>query len=88
MQTVTISPRFCETDALGHINNTAFGAWFETGRINYLTSLQQDIVGFKPQWVLATVQMDFRDETFFGHDVSVEVFPVKIGTHRLKWPVA
>jgi len=27
-----IKPRFCETDALGHINNTSVPMWFEQGR--------------------------------------------------------
>ncbi|MCJ8299448.1 MAG: hypothetical protein MJK13_11020 [Pseudomonadales bacterium] len=32
MFTNTISPRFLETDALGHINNTVLPMWFEASR--------------------------------------------------------
>ncbi|MEM9398560.1 MAG: acyl-CoA thioesterase, partial [Pseudomonadota bacterium] len=29
----TLSPRFYETDALGHINNVTIAAWFEVARM-------------------------------------------------------
>ncbi|NCU33617.1 MAG: acyl-CoA thioesterase, partial [Candidatus Moranbacteria bacterium] len=29
MLTKEITPRFSETDALGHINNNTYGVWFE-----------------------------------------------------------
>ena len=32
MFTTEIHPRFCETDALGHINNTVFAVWCEAAR--------------------------------------------------------
>ena len=32
MLSCTMEPRFCETDALGHINNTVVPMWFETAR--------------------------------------------------------
>ena len=28
----TITPRFCDTDALGHISNTTLPVWFEGAR--------------------------------------------------------
>ena len=79
MKSVTITPRFCETDALGHINNTAFAPWFEAGRIAYLGAMQKEVGGEMPTWVIVSVQMDFGEETFFGEDVIVEVFPTAIG---------
>ena len=32
MLATSISPRFLETDALGHINNTVLPMWFEAAR--------------------------------------------------------
>ncbi len=32
MFTATFSPRFYETDAFGHVNNTVVTGWFETAR--------------------------------------------------------
>jgi acyl-CoA thioester hydrolase len=29
---MTVTPRFYETDALGHINNTVMAGWFEAAR--------------------------------------------------------
>lgn len=79
MISMSISPRFCETDALGHINNTAFGPWFEAGRIAYLGAVQRELGGQHPTWVVVSIQMDFGDETFFGRDVQLEVYPTAVG---------
>lgn len=32
MFTLSLTPRFYETDAFGHINNTVITGWFETAR--------------------------------------------------------
>jgi acyl-CoA thioester hydrolase len=41
MFSVNITPRFYETDAFGHINNTVIAGWFEAGRAPIL----------HPQWI-------------------------------------
>ena len=70
---ITISPRFYETDALGHINNASIAAWMEVVRMQYIESL----VGADPiqaqHWILASLQIDFVAETFFGADVAAAV---------------
>jgi acyl-CoA thioester hydrolase len=34
-----VRPRFCETDALGHVSNTTYAAYWELGRLRYLEAL-------------------------------------------------
>ena len=80
---VTISPRFYETDALGHINNASIAAWFEVVRIRFLESVgQEDLIGAK-DWVLASMQIDFVAETFYGTDVIASITETKIGNTSL-----
>lgn len=80
---VTITPRFYETDALGHINNASIAAWFEVVRIRYLESVgQEDLIGAK-DWVLASMQIDFVAETFYGTDVIASITETKIGNTSL-----
>jgi len=62
MSKITISPRFCETDANGHINNVAFAAWFETGRLSYLESLDEKSSSSNSVWLLASVSMSELDQ--------------------------
>ena len=80
---VTISPRFYETDALGHINNASIAAWFEVARITFMESLGDAGAGSTMSWVLASVQIDFIAETFYGSDVIATVTGAAAGNSSL-----
>lgn len=84
MSKIAISPRFCETDANGHINNVAFAAWFEAGRLSYLESLDNRSNSSNSVWLLASVSMDYLLETFYGVDVEVEVVAESLGQSSMK----
>ena len=76
---ITISPRLYETDALGHINNATIAAWFEVVRMRFLESLADSSEENVKSWILASVQIDFIAETFYGSDVTGKVVDVSIG---------
>lgn len=79
MRVITIRPRFSETDALGHINNTAIAVWFEAGRVEYIDALLAAVHGGPPDWVMATQTIDYLAESFFGEDVRVECAVTRVG---------
>ncbi len=79
MKSISIRPRFSETDALGHINNTSIAVWFEAGRVEYVDGLLAELHTGMPTWVMATQTLDYIAENFFGSDVRVEVAIVKVG---------
>ena len=76
---ITISPRLYETDALGHINNATIAAWFEVIRMRFLESLADSTEMHLKSWILASVQIDFIGETFYGTDVTGKVVDASIG---------
>lgn len=76
---ITISPRLYETDALGHINNATIAAWFEVVRMRFLESLADSNADNVKSWILASVQIDFISETFYGSDVTGKVVEATIG---------
>jgi acyl-CoA thioester hydrolase len=78
---VDISPRYYETDGLGHINNVSLAGWFETARIRALESLGAE-TGLM-QWVLASIKIDFQGETFYGSDVTATVTGMRPGNTSL-----
>ncbi len=80
---ITLTPRFYETDALGHINNAAIAAWFEVVRIGWLESLTGSAVGIDKNWVLASLKLDFVAETFYGSDVTASVTDASVGNSSL-----
>lgn len=80
---ITIEPRFHETDALGHINNASIAAWLELVRMKYVQSLAGPEVIDAQHWVLASLQIDFVAETFFGRDVTARVTGADPGNSSL-----
>lgn len=80
---IVLTPRFYETDALGHINNAAIAAWFEVVRIQWLESLTGGAVGGENSWVLASIKLDFIAETFYGDNVTACVVGATAGNSSL-----
>ena len=73
------SPRFCDTDALGHISNTAIPQWFEGARtpVFKLFSPELDLA----QWplILAKIEIDFLQQVFYQYDVEVKTYISRLG---------
>ena len=82
---ITITPRFYETDAIGHINNASIAAWLEVVRMGFIASLRgsQQNSAQADNWILASLQIDFVAETFFGVDVIGRVTEAKAGNSSL-----
>ena len=76
---ITISPRFYETDALGHINNASIAAWFEVARMHFLKSLEGSEPSAAKDWILASLHIDYVAETFFGTDVTARITEACVG---------
>ena len=81
MYTITIQPRFGDTDCLGHINNTVLALWFETAR-NPLFKIFVPDLNFKLETfplIMAHSEYDFVDELFFQYEVEVRTWISRIG---------
>ena len=81
---LTISPRFYETDAQGHISNVTIAGWFEAARTSLLARVLTDDMDAQVQWMLANVNIDYLAETHFGSDVTVTLERVAVGNTSLK----
>jgi len=71
-----VRPRFCETDALGHVSNTVYATYWELGRLRYLEALGEAddaprrILAFNHMAVEITTRMlrpCFYDEELLVH---------------------
>jgi acyl-CoA thioester hydrolase len=76
---LTLVPRFYETDAFGHINNTTVAGWFETGRapVFQLFSTGQNAASLP--LILARIEIDFVAQLYYGADVLVRTGIGQIG---------
>lgn len=71
MPEMTLQPRFAETDALGHINNTALGAWFESARMPIFRVFVPDLRAANWNLVLRRTEYDFLRQLHYGRDVTL-----------------
>ena len=83
MYTEVITPRFLETDALGHINNNTYGVWFEAARDEFFRLFVPDMDIKKWNLVIAHSSFDFLKEVFFGHDVVIKTGVAKMGNSSI-----
>nr|WP_153666042.1 thioesterase family protein [Shewanella intestini] len=74
-----LMPRFCETDALGHINNTVIPVWFEAARepIFEIVNPGQDVA--KWNMIIAGFTITFNAPTYYGKAVTVKTHISRIG---------
>lgn len=75
-----IQMRFSDTDALGHLNNTAYALYAEQARVELFNQLQLDQVRRGDVFViLAHISLDFLRQVRFGERVHVITRVAKLG---------
>ena len=83
MLSLTVSPRFAETDALGHINNTVLPVWFEQGRHSIFEVVHPKLSVDDWPLILAKMSVEFVAQIFFGEDVEIRTGIEKIGNSSM-----
>lgn len=79
-----ITPRFCETDALGHVSNTALPVWFEDARQPVFELFTPDLDLANWPLILARFEIDFRAQIFYGQEVTLKTGISKLGNSSLE----
>jgi acyl-CoA thioester hydrolase len=67
----TVTLRFGDTDALGHVNNAVFTTLLESGRIELMQDSEGWFEGSTRYWVIANLNVDFRAEIWYPGSVRV-----------------
>jgi acyl-CoA thioester hydrolase len=78
-----IHPRFCDTDAMGHIGNTVIPVWLLEGREQLLALFAPDMDFSERGLVLVRTEIDFLGELRFGADVEVFTSLAALGNSSL-----
>ena len=79
MLTEQINPRFNETDALGHINNTVLACWFEGARDPLFRLFTADLDPANWRLILAKFSVEFHAELFYGQPVELRTWVSRVG---------
>ncbi|HED34678.1 MAG TPA: acyl-CoA thioesterase [Gammaproteobacteria bacterium] len=83
MFTQTMTPAFCETDALGHISNTVIPRWFESARDPVFRLFSPDLDHHKWQLILAKYEIEFKAELFYGLPVDIKTWISHLGNSSM-----
>ena len=75
-----LSPRFRDTDAMGHINNAVYVTYLEVGRQEYWKRVSQTPDYRRVPFILAHVSIDFRSEALVNELLEVATRCEWIGT--------
>lgn len=77
---ITVEPRFYETDAFGHINNTVVTCWFETARASLFKIFDEQNDPSLLPLILARVEVDYVAQIYYGYEVTLRTAIERIGT--------
>jgi len=70
--------RYSDTDASGHVNNVAYAAYIESGRVTFARNSGIDRTAGEG-WILGRLSIDYRAEAFFPGRVRVGSRVLRIG---------
>jgi acyl-CoA thioester hydrolase len=75
-----IQIRFCDIDAMGHLNNAVYLSYYEIARIRYFNSvLQTDWDDRQVGLILAKSEVNYKMPVFFTDTIEVYVRCSRIG---------
>ncbi len=75
-----IDPRFNDTDALGHISNTAYPVWFEQGRAPVFELFHPSLDLKTWPLILARIEVDLKAQSYWGKPMDIRTHIGKVGT--------
>lgn len=79
MLTEQFEPRFTDTDALGHINNTRIPVWFEGARMPVFRVFTPDLNVRAWKLMIARYDVEFHGELFYGIPVEIRTWVSRLG---------
>lgn len=78
-----LTPRFNDTDALGHINNASILTWFEEARRPLFRYFIPDLDPAKWNLIIARVEVDYLAQGEYQTPVQIQTWPEKIGNSSM-----
>ena len=80
-----VTPRFRDTDAMGHLNNAVYMTYFEMARTAYWRELTGDADYQKVPFILAHTTIDFRSPAFVYETLRVGIRVVRLGNRSFEF---
>jgi acyl-CoA thioester hydrolase len=78
-----VTLRFSDQDAVGHINNVAYAAYVEAGRVAWGMDLIRGSGTYNTDFLLANVTIDYLREMHYPGTVEVGTRPLRLGNKSM-----
>lgn len=72
--------RFCDTDNSQHVNNVAFAAYVETGRVYFCKLVLGEGIPENERFIVGRLSIDYLKEMYWPGEVTIGAAILKIGT--------
>lgn len=76
---ISVYVRFCETDAVGHVNNTSHFLYFEEARTKFFKELYPER-NSSFSFILASIKCDYLEQAYSGQTLIVSTYVIRIGS--------
>lgn len=83
MFTMTITPRFSETDGLGHINNTVVPVWFEAAREPIFQIFNPEMDLSKWNLIIAKIEVSYLAQLHYPQKLEITTEIAKLGNSSM-----
>ena len=82
---IPLQIRFNDIDLLGHVNNTIYFSFYDTGKARYMETLRKGEINFrKVETVIANIDCAFRRPIYFGQNIDCLTRLLEIGDKHIK----
>jgi len=78
-----VSLRFSDQDSMAHINNVAYAAYVEQARVAFIDTFLRNRGEDGIDYILASVNIDYRREMHFPGTVDIGARLLRIGTKSI-----
>jgi acyl-CoA thioester hydrolase len=78
-----IQVRFSDVDVMGHVSNTIYQNYYDSGKINYFSEVVPDMDFVTLGMVGASIKIDFLKPIFMKTKIRVKTRVAEIGTKSL-----
>ncbi len=75
--------RYADTDRQGHVNNSVFSSFLETGRVEILYNPAYPIKSGDTSFVIASLKLDFLNEIEWPGQIDIGTGVMKIGNSSI-----
>lgn len=76
--------RFADLDLIGHVNNTVYATYVESGRAAFLKEIGIWVMGAAIQNVVARLEIDYRRELHYRQALRIGVRVLDIGRRSFR----